>query len=130
MKKEHLRHALHSVLLILLAGCTTVPVTGRRELNLISADQEMALGLSSFDQLKKIPRSVPISARNGMVQKSGEKRIAQVAGKDLPNAQWEFVVFDSKEANVVLPAGRQGWGLCRNFTNHKDRGRPGHGVGT
>ena len=68
----------------------------------------MQLGLSSFDQLKT---NTPIShdpAANAMVQRVG-KRIAQVAGKDLPNAQWEFVVFDSKEANAFcLPGGKVG----------------------
>src|SRR5258708_611896 len=99
---------LSLVLLLVLAGCTTVPVTGRHELNFISSDQEMTLGLSSFDQLKK---DTPINHNpgiNGLVQSVG-KRIAEVAGKDLPNAQWEFVVFDSKEANAFcLPGGKVG----------------------
>ncbi len=68
----------------------------------------MALGLSSFDSLKK---STPISkdpAINAMVQKVGQ-RIAAVTGKEMPNAQWEFVVFDSKEANAFcLPGGKVG----------------------
>jgi metalloendopeptidase OMA1, mitochondrial len=89
-------------------GCTTVPVTGRRELNFVSADQEMQLGLSSFDQLKK---ETPINhdpAINAMVQRVGQ-RIAAVATKDMPNARWEFVVFESKEANAFcLPGGKVG----------------------
>ena len=68
----------------------------------------MQLGLTSFDQLKK---ETPISrdpAANALVQKVG-KRLAAVASKDLPNAQWEFVVFDSKEANAFcLPGGKVG----------------------
>jgi len=66
------------------------------------------LGLSSFDQLKK---DTPINhdpALNALVQRVG-KRIAAVAGKDLPNAQWEFVVFESQEANAFcLPGGKVG----------------------
>ena len=89
-------------------GCTTVPVTGRHELNFISSDQEMTLGLSSFDQLKK---DTPINhdpSINAVVERVG-RRIAAVAGKDLPNAQWEFVVFESKEANAFcLPGGKVG----------------------
>lgn len=89
-------------------GCTTVPVTGRHELNFISSDQEMTLGLSSFDQLKK---DTPIShdpGVNAVVERVG-RRVAAVAGKDLPNAQWEFVVFESKEANAFcLPGGKVG----------------------
>ena len=89
-----------------LTGCTTVPETGRSQLSLIPADQEMQLGFSSFEALKK---ETPISkdaAANALVQKVG-KRIAAVAA--LPNAQWEFVVFESKEANAFcLPGGKVG----------------------
>ncbi|HEX7653457.1 MAG TPA: M48 family metallopeptidase [Verrucomicrobiae bacterium] len=89
-------------------GCNTVPITGRTQINLIPASQEMSLGLSSFDDLKK---NTPISkdaAANALVQKVGQ-RIAAVAGKDMPDAQWEFVVFESKEANAFcLPGGKVG----------------------
>jgi len=92
----------------LLSGCSTVPVTGRHELNIVSSGEETQLGLSSFDQLKK---DTPVSkdpAMNAMVQRVG-KRIADIATKDMPNAQWEFVVFDSKEANAFcLPGGKVG----------------------
>lgn len=90
----------------LLAGCATVPETGRRQLNLLSSQEEMQLGLTSFQQMKK---DTPISKDpviNAMVQRVG-KRIASVA--TLPNAQWEFVVFESKEANAYcLPGGKVG----------------------
>lgn len=92
----------------LLTGCTTVGETGRKQFMIVSQDQEMQLGLTSFEQMKK---EVPISkdpAANALVQKAG-KRISAVVGKDLPNAQWEFVVFDSKEANAFcLPGGKIG----------------------
>jgi predicted Zn-dependent protease len=68
----------------------------------------MQLGLTAFDQLKQ---ETPIShdpELNAMVQRVG-KRIAAVADKDLPDAQWEFVVFESKEANAFcLPGGKVG----------------------
>src|ERR1041385_7126430 len=67
--------------ILLLASCTTVPVTGRRQLNVVSAGQETQLGLTSFDQLKK---ETPINhdpALNAMLQRVG-KRVAEVAGKD------------------------------------------------
>ena len=100
--------ALSVAAIVLLEGCSTVPVTGRKQLNLVSEGEEMQLGLSSFEQLKK---ETPINhdpAINAMVQRVG-KRIAAVATKDMPNAQWEFVVFDSKEANAFcLPGGKVG----------------------
>src|SRR5437667_5972997 len=90
----------------LLVNCATEPITGRRQLNLVSSGQEMELGLTTFDKLKK---ETPVSkdpAMNALVQSVG-KRIAAVA--ELPNAQWEFVVFESKEANAFcLPGGKVG----------------------
>ena len=93
----------------ILFGCSTNPVTGRKEFTgLVSNDQEMQLGITSFDKMKK---EVPVShdaAANAMVQRVG-KRIAAIATKDMPNAQWEFVVFDSAEANAFcLPGGKVG----------------------
>lgn len=99
---------LLAALLLMVGGCNTVPVTGRSQLSLISAGEEMQLGLASFDQIKK---ETPISkdvAATALLQKVG-KRIAAVAGPDMPNAQWEFVMFESKDVNAFcLPGGKVG----------------------
>lgn len=91
---------------VILTGCTTVPETGRHQFNFMSPGAEMQLGLSEFDRMKK---EVPISkdpAANALLQRVGQ-RVAAVAA--LPNAQWEFVVFDSQEANAFcLPGGKVG----------------------
>lgn len=91
---------------LLLAGCATVTETGRRQLNLISPDEEVKLGVTEFQQTKlKTPISHDAQA-NAMLQRVGQ-RIAAVA--NLPNAQWEFVLFDSPEANAwCLPGGKVG----------------------
>jgi predicted Zn-dependent protease len=91
----------------IVLGCATVPETGRRQLLLINSADEMQLGMTEFDKLKK---STPISrdaAATAMVQRVG-RRIAAVA--PLPNAQWEFVLFDDpKTANAFcLPGGKVG----------------------
>jgi metalloendopeptidase OMA1, mitochondrial len=89
-----------------LSGCVTNPETGRRQLLLVSESEMTQLGLSSFTQMKK---EVPISQdanANEQVRRVG-KRIASVV--NLPGAQWEFVVFESKEANAFcLPGGKIG----------------------
>jgi len=101
-----MRAAVAMLALVLVAGCMTNPETGRRQLLLISESEMSQLGLSSFEQIKK---ETPISkdpAANELVQRVG-KRIASVV--NLPGAQWEFVVFDSKEANAFcLPGGKIG----------------------
>jgi predicted Zn-dependent protease len=91
---------------LLLAGCTTVTETGRSQFNLVSPDQELKLGVAAFQETKQ---QTPISTNaqaSAMVQRVGQ-RIAAVAS--LPNAQWEFVLFDSPEANAwCLPGGKVG----------------------
>jgi predicted Zn-dependent protease len=90
----------------LLTGCSTVSETGRSQLNLISATEEMQLGLKSFTELKK---NTPVSQdaqATARVQRVGQ-RVAAVAS--LPNAQWEFVLFESSEPNAFcLPGGKVG----------------------
>ena len=95
------------LLILLPVSCATVPETGRRQLLLVSPQEEVQLGLTEFDKMKK---ATPIShdaAANELVQRVG-KRIAAVA--PLPGAQWEFVVFDQpKTANAFcLPGGKVG----------------------
>jgi predicted Zn-dependent protease len=101
-----IRFALLLAAWALIIGCTTVPETGRQQLNLLSGSQEMQLGISSFEKLKQDLKVSTNAALTAMVQRVG-KRIAAVA--PLPNAQWEFVVFDSPEANAFcLPGGKVG----------------------
>jgi predicted Zn-dependent protease len=111
MSKTSVSFRLFPGLLVLafslaLAGCNTVSETGRHQVNIFSQSEEMQLGFGEFDKMKK---EVPISRdakANETVQRVG-RRIAAVA--NLPNAQWEFVVFESKEANAFcLPGGKVG----------------------
>lgn len=91
---------------MLAAGCTTVPETGRTQFNLMSASEETQLGLTSFGQLKQQTPVSTNAAANAVLQRVG-RRIAAVA--PLPNAQWEFVLFESKEVNAFcLPGGKVG----------------------
>lgn len=90
------------------SACTTVPETGRKQLMLVSSESEAKMGLSAFDQIKKEEKVSHDPAANAQVTRVG-KRIAQSVGRDLPNAQWEFVVFDSADVNAfALPGGKVG----------------------
>jgi predicted Zn-dependent protease len=94
-------------LVFILTSCTT-SATGRRQLNFVSKDQETQLGLTAFEEMKK---ETPISKdpkANDLVRRVGMK-IAEQAKDRMPDAQWEFVVFESPEANAFcLPGGKIG----------------------
>lgn len=95
-------------LMLAFVGCTTVPETGRRQLIMVSSDEEAKMGLAAFSQIKaeeKISTNVMAIDR---VERVG-RRIASSVGRSLPNAKWEFVVFESADLNAfALPGGKVG----------------------
>ena len=106
--KSHFVLACLAAAVGLFTGCTTVNETGRSQLMLVSASQEAEMGLSSFAQIKKEEKISTDAATNARIQRIG-KRIAASVGREIPNAQWEFVVFDSATVNAfALPGGKVG----------------------
>jgi predicted Zn-dependent protease len=92
----------------LFSGCTTVQETGRSQLMLVSPAQEAQMGLAAFAQVKKEEKVSTDPKLNARIQAIG-KRIAASVGREIPNAQWEFVVFDSDTVNAfALPGGKVG----------------------
>ena len=61
------------VLVTTIVGCATVPETGRSQLRLISAEQEIKLGLTEFDKLKKSTPIAKDSSQRAMLQRVGNK---------------------------------------------------------
>ncbi len=94
-----------AMLLALGAGCYQVPVTGRSAINTVSDAAVNQMSLEAFAQLKK---SHPLSRNRALieqVQRVGE-RLAKVAFWDVPNADWEFVVFEvPNQINAFAMAG-------------------------
>ena len=89
-----------------LVNCYTNPISGRRELSLVPVSQEVQLGSTAFSELKQ---QTPISTdpnATSQVNTVG-RRIASVVS--LPQAQWEFVVFQDNTVNAFcLPGGKVG----------------------
>jgi predicted Zn-dependent protease len=108
--------------LMFLGGCYTNPVTGRQSLVLISQGEELSLGQQSFAEISRAETVSRDATQNIRVRRIGE-RIAQVVGEQMPNAKWEFVVFDSPQANAfALPGGKVGvyTGLLRLTENDSE----------
>jgi metalloendopeptidase OMA1, mitochondrial len=108
MKRVLLSFLAALIAIPLFTACNTVAVTGRRQMNIYSAGEEMQLGLASFDQMKKEQKISTDRAANALITRVG-KKIAAIAQPDMPDAQWEFVLFESPEANAFcLPGGKVG----------------------
>lgn len=93
-------------LVLFLAGCTTVPVTGRSALNLVSDEYVEKVSLEQFNQMKAMLPQSRSRKLHAAVQRVGEK-IAEAAAADLSvTTQWEFIVFqDDSSINAFAMAG-------------------------
>lgn len=98
-----------ALVLLSMPACTTVQETGRRQMILMSPSQEASLGVQAFAEIKRQEKVSTDPAVNARIQRIG-KRVAAAVGRDLPNAQWEFVVFESEQVNAfALPGGKVGF---------------------
>lgn len=97
------------VVLLALAGCYTVPETGRKSMVMISPGEEMEMGAAAFADVRAKEKISHDPAANERVRRVGQ-RIADAVGSALPGAKWEFVVFDEpKTVNAfALPGGKVG----------------------
>ena len=90
---------------LVLAGCYSVPVTGRTALNLVSDKEVIKMSEAAFDDMKG---HFPISrdqARIDQLRRVGERLERVIPWWDMPDADWEFVVFDNPEINAFAMAG-------------------------
>ena len=92
-------------LLFLIASCATIPITGRRSLNVIPEGQELALGADSYQQVLNESNVVTSGPELEMVRRVG-RRIAAVSDK--PNYEWEFNLIraDDTPNAFCLPGGK------------------------
>ncbi|PWU17212.1 MAG: peptidase M48 family protein [Candidatus Rokuibacteriota bacterium] len=88
-----------------VAGCETVPITGRSQLNMVSPAQEVQMGTEAYAEILKNAKLSTDPAANELVKRVGT-RIASATGRsELP---WEFkVIDDPKTVNAfALPGGK------------------------
>ena len=102
-----LRLAARALALGLLAlgavGCATNPVTGHRELSLVSSNQELQLGRQGYPAVVREYGSYGDAALAAYVDSVGQ-RVARAS--HLPNLEWHFTVLDDPTVNAfAMPGG-------------------------
>src|SRR5438874_12318375 len=101
------RHAFAAVLVAgLLAGCYQVPVTGRRAMNLVDDKEVTKMSIAMFEDMKHQYKVSRDKERVAQLQRVGERLQRSVPIWDMPDADWEFVVFDvPNQINAFAMAG-------------------------
>jgi metalloendopeptidase OMA1, mitochondrial len=104
--KSHLRPVLTATLAALFfAGCYQVPVTGRRALSIVDDKEVTKMSIAAFDAMKAQNRISNDKDHNAQLQRVGERLQKAIPIWDMPDADWEFVVFDNPQINAFAMAG-------------------------
>lgn len=97
--------ALTAFLGAAVVGCGTNPVTGEREVQFISEEQELQIGEQQYKPARQSQggRYDTLPGLTDYVDKVGQ-RLAEAADRDLP---YEFVVLNNSQPNAwALPGGK------------------------
>lgn len=91
---------------LLLAGCYEVPVTGRHAMNLVDDKEVTKMSIAMFDGMKRQYRVSRDKDRIAQLQRVGERLQSAIPIWDMPDADWEFVVFEvPNQINAFAMAG-------------------------
>jgi len=124
--------ALLAALLILpLPACSTNPATGQKQFNVLSTQEEIAIGNEAAPQfISDYGGPIPDEGIRNYVSELGHRLAALSERPDLP---WEFHVVDSSVINAfALPGGKvfMSRGLMAEMTNEAQlAGVLGHEIG-
>ncbi|NQV66638.1 MAG: M48 family metalloprotease, partial [SAR86 cluster bacterium] len=93
------------LLLCLISGCAVNPVTGKRELTLVTQDQELAIGAEQYGPAQQSQGGVfRIDPELSRYVNAVGQRLAAVSDRQLP---YEFVVLNNSVPNAwALPGGK------------------------
>ena len=89
--------------LLVLAACATNPATGKRQIALISEEQEIAMGREADQQVQQQLGLYPDQELQAYVNRVGQKL---ASSSERPNLPWTFRVVDDPVVNAfALPGG-------------------------
>jgi predicted Zn-dependent protease len=98
-----------------LYGCSSVPITGRQQLNLVSDSEVLSLSLQEYDSYIKSAKKSTDKTTTALVEKVGRKVADAVeayfkaTGQEalLSSYQWEFNLIEEAQVNAFcMPGGK------------------------
>ena len=107
--------ALQLTLTLLLLSCSTVPLTGRRQLNFIPDATVLSMSFQEYDTFMKENKLSTDATQTAVVKKVGKKIQGAVESyfsqkgmsAELSGYAWEFNLVDSKDVNAwCMPGGK------------------------
>lgn len=113
---KRIKHLANIVFLFVFVSCATVPLTGRKQINLVSDSEINTSAAQSYRQLLTDPSTKIITGTRDAqnVKRVGEKLAAAIESflkangyGDQYSFNWEFNLIQSKEVNAwCMPGGK------------------------
>jgi len=100
---------------LIITACSVVPITGRRQLNMIPDSTMLSMSFQQYDQFLKENKISKDQNKTAMVKRVGKKIQKAVEkyltekgmGDRLANYNWEFNLVESPEQNAwCMPGGK------------------------
>ena len=110
-----MRFLLTAGLMLSLTACSTVPITGRSQLNLIPGDSMLSMSLQQYDQFLKEHKLSTNQQQTQSVKRVGARIQAAVEryfassglSSHLNSYHWEFNLVEDKQVNAwCMPGGK------------------------
>jgi predicted Zn-dependent protease len=90
-------------LLVVIAGCSRNPVTGDRELSLVSQSQEIAMGQEAA---KEVAASIGVVENQALQSYVSSLGMTLARNSERPSLPWSFTVIEDPAVNAfALPGG-------------------------
>ncbi len=118
-----------AVLMLGMASCATNPVTGKRQVALLSEDQELGMGKEADPQIVAQYGLYPDRELQAFIAQKGKE---MVAVSHRPNIAYEFKIVDSDVLNAFAIPGYVYFtrGIMAHFNNEAEfAGVLGHEIG-
>ena len=111
-----MKKILFLAFIVLIAGCSSVPVTGRKQLSLVSDAQLTQLGLQSYNEIISQSEIVKTGPQADLLRKVGMEIAAAAEAflkenglsSEISNYSWEFnLIKEDKTVNAFcMPGGK------------------------
>jgi len=109
------RYGVLFVVLLSLSACSTVPITGRSQLNLIPGSSMMSMSLQEYDKFLKehkvstnVEQTAAVKRVGANTQRAVERYFASSGlSGHLKDYKWEFNLVEDKQVNAwCMPGGK------------------------
>ncbi|HNS17535.1 MAG TPA: M48 family metallopeptidase [Bacteroidales bacterium] len=116
MKTHSVKSAFFWMTLLLLVGCTTVPITGRKRVNLIPSELMIPMALQEYSAFLQANPALPATDERVIPVKTVGNNISNAVmqfmydndmKKEAEKFQWEFNVVNEETVNAwCMPGGK------------------------